>query len=192
MIFNKMQQNRNAFIFTKIYSMMKRLGLFTAIFSLASVTLSQTIKKIPVDKSGCSVYTYCELKFETEYSQDSSIVYVSECVKDEVNYGVICVKLKNTAASLAAAEETLVAYLDYLKTSFSITKTAGYGKGHYLANNENTRGVLDYWEDKDKHNWKVKGWTDGNFISVLYGYSAKDLPEVRLNVFLEGFRFPGM
>ena len=71
-----------------------------------------------------------------------------------------------------------------------ITKSAGYGKGHRLKDNENTRGVIDYWEDNDKNNWKVKGWTDGKFICVLYAYSSKELPEQKVNVFLDGFRLP--
>lgn len=155
-------------------------------------TYSQVIKKVPISNSGCSVYTYCDFRFESEYSEDSSLVYVSECVKEEMNYGVICVKLLQPAENLDRAEESLIIYLDYLKTSFKILRSAGYGKGHRLANNVNTRGVLDYWEDSEKNNWKIKAWTDGKFIGVLYGYSAKELAESNLNVFLDGFRFPGM
>jgi len=144
-----------AFIFTKIF-LMKRLVLVGAVFTIMSGARSQIIKKVPVSNSGCSVYTYCTLNFETSYSPDSSVVYVSECVKDGVmNYGVICIKLKLPADSLAAAETTLIAYLEYLKTSFNITKTAGYGKGHQLAKNENTRGVIDSCKDKVKNNVKV-------------------------------------
>jgi len=153
---------------------------------------AQSFKKVSIGNSGCFVYTYCDFRFETEYSEDSSLVYVSECVKDGMNYGVICVKLLTPADDPDRAEETLISYLDYLKTSFKIQKAAGYGKGHRLANNEKTRGVLDYWEDSEKNNWKIKAWTNGKFIGVLYGYSAKELPEIKLNVFLDGFRFPGM
>jgi hypothetical protein len=117
---------------------------------------------------------------------------VSECVKDGLNYGVICVKLRQSFKDLDQAENALISYLDYLKSSFKITKSAGYGKGHRLANNENTRGVIDYWEDKEKNNWKVKGWTNKNYIGVMYAYSLKELPETKLNLYLDGFRFPGM
>jgi hypothetical protein len=109
-----------------------------------------------------------------------------------MTYGVICVKLLQPVDDLDRAEESLINYLNYLKASFKINKSAGYGKGHRLANNENTRGVLDYWEDVEKNNWKIKAWTNGKFIGVLYGYSSKELNETKLNVFLEGFRFPGM
>ncbi|MFN8289699.1 MAG: hypothetical protein U0U70_05560 [Chitinophagaceae bacterium] len=155
-------------------------------------SFSQVFKKVPVGKSGCAVYTYCELRIEEAKSEDSSTVYTGECVKDQVTYGVICVKLLTPPENLVMAEDLLIAYLDYLKTSFSITKSAGYGKGHRLNNNENTRGVLDYWEDADKNNWKIKAWTDGKFIGVLYAYSLKELPEQKVNLFLDSFRLPGM
>jgi hypothetical protein len=171
---------------------MKRYSLLLAFSLYFLFSHAQSLKKIPISNSGCSLYAFCDFKFEQEYSEDSSLVYVSECVKDDVNYGVICVKLLMPADNLDRAEESLINYLDYLKTSFKISKAAGYGRGHRLANNENTRGVLDYWEDGEKNNWKIKAWTDGKFIGVLYAYSAKELNETKLNVFLEGFRFPGM
>ena len=169
---------------------MKRFPLLIISIFCFIVSNAQTLKKVPVGGSGCFVYTYCEFKFEKEYSEDSSEIYVSECAKDDMTYGVICVKLKEAANDLDRAEESMINYLDYLKTSFGIEKAVGYGRGHHLNNNENTRGVLDYWEDAQKRNWKIKAWTDGKYIGVLYGYSAKELHEQKLNVFLDSFRLP--
>lgn len=171
------------------------MKLFAAVFSfilLTGTTNAQTLKKQLIDNTGCSVYSYCELKFDKSFSPDSSAIYLAECAVGEMNYGVICVKLSLPTDSLNIAENTLISYLEYLKSNLNITEAVGYGKGHRLNNNEKTRGVLDYWKDSDKNNWKIKAWTDGKFFGVLYGYSLKELPEAKLNVFLEGFRFPGM
>jgi hypothetical protein len=153
---------------------------------------AQSLKKYPVSNSGCSMYSYCETKFKMEKSEDSSLVYTGECTKDEISYGIICVKLLNPVHMLSMAEDLLIAYGDYLKQSFSITKAAGYGKGHRLNNDENTRGILDYWEDKDQDKWKIKAWTDGKYIGFMYVYSKKTLPEAKVNAFLDSFRLPGM
>jgi hypothetical protein len=153
-------------------------------------SFSQTLKKYPVGQSGCSYYSYCEASFKTSVSQDSSTIYNGECITGEFAYGVICVKLLNPITENKPAEDMLIAYLDYLKQSFGINKASGYGKGHRLANDENTRGVLDYWQDQENNNWKVKGWTNGKYIAVLYSYSLKQLPEPKINIFLDGFRFP--
>ena len=163
--------------------------LFVVFSFVFSISLSaQSIKKMPVAQSGCSYYGYCEISFEKSYSQDSSIVYAGECNRDSISWGLICVRMVSLPSSLDQAEEILTAYLDYLKTSFAIQKAAGYGKGHRLNKKENTRGLLDYWEDAEKNNWKVKGWTDGKYIAVLYAFSKKELPENKVNLFLDGFR----
>jgi hypothetical protein len=153
---------------------------------------AQSLKKYPISNSGCSVYNYCDATFKMELSDDSSKVYTGECVNGDVSYGVICVKLLTTYTDLTVAEDLLISYMDYLKTSFKITKAIGYGKGHRLNNNENTRGIIDYWEDADLDKWKIKAWTDGKFIGFMFAYSKKELPEQKVNVFLDSFRLPGM
>ncbi|HRA10552.1 MAG TPA: hypothetical protein PKX31_02715 [Chitinophagaceae bacterium] len=168
----------------KIYRLLI-LFLFMAVSSQA-----QTLKKYPISSSGCSFYNYCESKFKLDYSSDSSKVYTGECTVEDITYGTICVLLLNPVTDLVAAEDLLIAYVDYLKSSFSIKKSAGYGKGHRLNNNENTRGILDYWEDGEGDKWKIKAWTDGKYIGFMYAYSSKNLPEAKINVFLEGFRLP--
>jgi hypothetical protein len=168
--------------------------VFPALFLLlAAFSHAQSLKKYPISNSGCSLYMFCDPgKFDVDKSEDSSMVYTAECVKEEVTYGVICIKLLNPVTDLDAAEDLVTSYLDYLKLSFEIASAAGYGKGHRLNNNENTRGIIDYWTDKEKEDYKVKAWTDGNFIGVLYAKSKKEIPETKVNVYLEGFRFPGM
>lgn len=170
---------------------MRLLLILTFFISLLGTVAGQSIKKYPIGQSGCSFYSFCELKFEQSKSADSSSIWSGECVKEELTYGVICVKLLNPIAELPQAEDMLISYADYLKTSFEITKTMGYGRGHLLQQKENTRGIIDYWSDLEKNNWKIKGWTDGKHIGFLYVYSKKELPEPKINLFLDGFRLPG-
>lgn len=167
--------------------------LLPSFFLIANCCSGQTIKKYSISNSGCSIYMYCEPpRFDIDKSEDSSLVYTSECPANGVLYGVICIKLLEAVNDLKKAEELVSDYLDYLKLNFEIKKATGYGKDHRLNNNENTRGIIDYWEDAQKNNWKVKAWTDGKFIGVLYAHSVKELPETKVDVFLNGLRFPGM
>ena len=171
---------------------MKRICFFIILITLMSNAFAQSLKKIPISNSGYSMYSYCgPSKFDFDYSEDSSKVYTGECVNSEVHYGVICIKLLRPITDLAAAEEVMISYLDFLKADFHVKTSTGYGKGHILNKNENTRGVLDYWKDTENNNWKVKAWTDGKVIGVMYAYSQKELPESKVNVFLDGFRLPG-
>ena len=169
---------------------MKIAYLLSGFVLLALVAPAQSLKKYPLGSSGCFYYNYCEAKISAEYSEDSSKVFTGECVNGDITYGVICVKLLNAVEDLTMAEDLLISYADYLKTSFNIKKSAGYGKGHRLNKNENTRGILDYWEDGEGNTWKINAWTDGKFIGFMYVYGKKELPENKVNVYLEGFRLP--
>jgi hypothetical protein len=172
---------------------MKHICLLLATFIALLNTGAQSLKKYAIGTSGCSVYLFCEPgNFGSSYSEDSAIVYTGDCkTADSSDYGFICVQLKQTTADMQVAEELLVAYLDYLKTALNITAAAGYGKGHILNGNVNTRGIIDYWTDKTGDEWKMKAWTDGRFIAVLYVYASGTLKETeKMNVFLDGFRFP--
>jgi hypothetical protein len=173
---------------------MKKGFLLFALSMSVIFSHAQSFKKVfikdSINNSGCYLYSWCDFQFKTEYSQDSSLVFESLCEKDGFNYGVINIKLHQAFENLDQAQESMIRYLDYLKTSFKITLSAGYGKGHRLNSNENTCGVIDYWADSDKNNWKIKGWTNGKYIGILYVYSTKELPELKLNIYLDSFRFP--
>lgn len=168
------------------------LILLSALFCAATVD-GQSLRKYPIGNSGCSAYIFCDPgSFKKELSPDSSDVYTGECTSDSVSYGIICIKLKDKMPELKTAEDVMIAYLDYIKGQFGVTKSTGYGKGHRLNKKEETRGVIDYWEDKDGLQYKVTGWTDGAYLAVMYVYANKELPYQKTSLFLEGLRLPGM
>ena len=173
---------------------MKKLIIFISILTGFFAADAQMLKKTAIrdgnNESGCFIYGYCDFKFQTSFSEDSSTIYMAECAADSLTYGAICVKLKDALPTLDDAENITISYLDYLKTSFSISKSTGYGKGHTLRNNENTRGILDFWEDDKQNNWKVKAWTNKKYIVVLYASSAKDVSTPKIDVYLNGLVFP--
>jgi hypothetical protein len=170
---------------------MKNYLVVFLLLSFYSKSSAQSIKKYEIGSTGYFAYFYCDPgPFEERYSEDSSIVYTAQCMSDSITYGVICVKLTRPISDLSAAENLLVSYLDYLKKAFNISSFAGYGKGHRLRGREDTKGIIDYWKDEAKNNWKIKGWTDGNVISVLFASGRNALPETKVNVFLDGFVLP--
>jgi hypothetical protein len=173
----------------------KKYFFAIALFSFCVSLNAQGLKKYDIGSSGCKVYMFCDPgNFEMSYSEDSSKVYTGECkANDSLTYGVICAAFKAETGPGINVEDVLVAYLDYLKSVFNISSSVGYGKGHSMKNYPAAKGMIDYWTDKDGDEWKIKGWTDGKFIAVLYVYAKGKLDEIpRLNVFLDSFRFKGM
>lgn len=153
----------------------------------------QTPATVAISNTGCTVQVYCfPGRFDTYDLEDGSTVYADDCEKEGITYGIYCVKLKTPINNPDVAADTAITYLDFLKLDYGIVKAKGYDKGHVLNKNQQTRGVFDTWEDADKHTWKIKAWTNGRFICVLYMNSKTELPEKKCAVFLEGLLFPGM
>ena len=172
---------------------MTRLLLLLSFFFCLFNGYTQDPARVAISGTGCTVAVYCfPGRFDAYDLEDGSTVYADECTKGDVVYGINCVKLKKPVMDLAAAEDTVIALLDFMKLDFGIVRAKGYDKGHKLQKDDNTRGVYDTWEDAEKHKWKIKAWTNGNFICVLYMHSGKELPDKKTEVFLEGLRFPGM
>jgi hypothetical protein len=168
------------------------LTFTTLTFSFCS---GQSLKKYPIGNSGCSFYTFCDPGiFDASYSNDSSLVYTGVCASaDSLTYGVICVKLKQPINSGKETEDLMIAYLGFLKSAFEIVSSTGYGKGHSMDKKPEATGIVDYWQDKAGGNLKVKCWSDGKYIAVMYAYANGKMNETpKVNVFLDSFRFPGM
>jgi hypothetical protein len=173
--------------------MRRLLSLLFFCIAFTNGYAQQTPATVAINNTGCTVQVYCfPGRFDVYNLEDGSTVYADDCEKEGVTFGIYCVKLKNSIPDLSAAEDTAITYLDFLKLDYGIVKSKGYDKGHTLHNDNNTRGIYDTWEDIDKNKWKVKAWTNGNYICVLYMHSAKGLPDKKMEIFLDGLRFPGM
>ena len=172
--------------------LMRTILVFFA-FLLSSQLCAQPTKsgqkRINIGETGCSYLNYCDTPFSEDLTTDSSNLYSVECVDGGATYGLICVLLKTPFDDLAMAEDMLIAYLDYLKENFTITRTVGYSRGYRLNHADSTRGINDRWEDSEGDKWNIRGWTNGKVISVMYVYSQKSVPETKAEAYFNGFSF---
>jgi hypothetical protein len=169
---------------------MKAILSLATMLSTFVLVNAQSLKKYPIGNSGCSVYNFCDIVFDVVPIDSLQNMTFGQCESEEVFYCVVCLKFPKAINNLDSVELFAIKSLGELKVKFDIIKSAGYGKGHRLNNNEATRGVIDYWEDKSANSYKVKAWTDGKYMGILFAYSQKELPETKVNVFLDGFRLP--
>lgn len=172
---------------------MTRLQLTGLLLSSLLTAASQDPQKVAISTTGCTVEVFClPGRFDVYDLEDGSTVFADDCEKEGVTYGIYCIRLKKPIAALSAAEDSMVAILDFLKLDYGIIKGKGYDKGHKLNKDDNTRGIFDTWEDAENNKWKIKAWTNGSFICILHVHSHKELPDKKTGIFLEGLRFPGM
>lgn len=164
-----------------------------ALFAQKDNTKVPHLVKTPLENTGCSAYFPDdeELVLELSYSPDSSKVYTGEVYSDNYHFSIILVELKDYVFENKEEKEgMIVSYLDYLKGSFSIVSSAGYGNGHTMESNPEAVGVIDYWEDEEGDQWAVKAWADKKYIAVMIMYGPNEYQYFNIQqLFLDGFRF---
>jgi hypothetical protein len=174
---------------------MKRIILFLIIGIVAIQNIFGqygNFRKYQIAETGYYCYLPADPgQFSKQQSEDGQIMYLAEVKVNQVTFGIIAVLLSNDFEGNSAQElkDLLVSYMDFLKQSFEIGGTVGYGYGHTLESNPKAQGILDYWENKDGEEQVVKGWIDNTAIAFLY-IKGKELPNQNVqSLFLNGFVF---
>lgn len=106
-------------------------------------------------------------------TKSGDIMHVDECTENEVTYGVITITLKNKYR-LNEAKLILTQFLQQLKPIFAIEYATGIDVLHDTCATKYT--LVDYWQDVERKDWKIKGWTDGATINVLYIKNIAHMP----------------
>lgn len=100
---------------------------------------------------------------------------------------MICIQL-NRFYTLKDAENMLTAYLDKLRGPFYILHNTGI-QDDADWNSESSITLIDYWQDGHKRDWKVKGYTNGKVLAVLYVKNIGNADVRKQDHFLDCFHF---
>jgi hypothetical protein len=120
-------------------------------------------------------------------TKTGDLVQVRECNENDITYGIISIKLKNTYSNLNDAEKTLRAFMERLQQSFAIQHATGLHVETFLMNGRSA--ITNYWQDAAQRDWKVKGWTDGARMAVLYIKNIGLVSVAKEEYFLDGAFF---
>jgi hypothetical protein len=166
---------------------MENLILFIATSLVIRFSSSKRIKLQFIDNTGCSALLSSDHKLEATLTQSGDHLYFHEFKNKNVTFGMICVHM-NEQYTLAEAEEMLRSYVEKLKAPFYILHNTGI---HNDAdwNSETTKTIVDYWQDRHKKDWKVKGYTDGKVLAVLYVTNIGHVDVKKQDLFLDSFHF---
>ncbi len=106
-----------------------------------------------------------------------------------VTYGFITICLNAPVPEGAAAQALLSHFMRALHPSFGIVHTTGEEGNLPHVSCWNTRGLVDYWQDADGVDWKVKGWTNGSGVAVLYVRNINKAEACTADIFLDSILF---
>lgn len=166
---------------------MENLILFLATSLMIRFSSSKKIRHQFIGNTGCSAFLSSDSKLECTLTESGDEFYFHEFKDKAVTYGMICVHMTDEY-SLAEAEEMLYSYVDKLKEPFYILHNTG---SHDDAdwNAETSKTVIDYWQDLNRKDWKVKGYTNGKTLAVLYVKNIGHADVIKQDLFLDSFHF---
>lgn len=148
--------------------------------------------KYPVEDTKCHIYLPAAPEWQLSYSEDSSRIYISVVEIDSISFCTFVIELKESLADdRSAYENVLLSFMAHLNQNvFEVTNAMEPGMGHTLESNPKAVGVIQYAEDAEGNQMKVKGWADPHHIAVLYVISKSEVAFNIQEMFLNGFRFP--
>jgi hypothetical protein len=147
-------------------------------------------KKYSIGHSGCTLLLPDDPgSFNPKFTSNGDLMYVTETSEGKITYGCVTIILKEPTDNMAEAEKTLAKFMHTLQKSYDIDHTVGLSLGHLQRGNSYARGIVDYWQDAAEVDWKLKGWTNGRILSVVYVSNITDLPTEKMDMFLNSFRF---
>jgi hypothetical protein len=165
---------------------MENLILFLATSFLFRLSTSQKVKNQIIGSTGCSALLASE-ELDVSRAESGDKLYFHEFKEKKVSYGMICVEM-NEEYSLDEASEMLTAYIEKLRGPLYILHNTGIQEDADW-NSNHSRTIVDYWQDCEKKDWKVKGYTNGKILAVLYVKNISHVEVSKQDFFLDSFHF---
>jgi hypothetical protein len=166
---------------------MENLILFLATSLLFRGPSNRKVKNQLIGHTGCSALLANDDVLESSTTASGDQLYFHEFREKNVHYGMICVQM-NTEHDLEEAEIMLSAYINKLKGPFYILHNTGIHEDADW-NSEDSKTIVDYWQDCNKKDWKVKGYTNGKTLAVLYVKNIGHVDVKKQDLFLDSFHF---
>jgi hypothetical protein len=145
-------------------------------------------KNYLIGDTGCSVLLSSGTgTFDFSQTSSGDKLYFNEFCDNNVHYGIICIELIDDY-DIDEAESLLQNYVSKLKKPFVIMHHTGF-ESAIDWNTRNSRAFVDYWQDAGQNDWKVKGYTNGKIMAILYVQNINKLDVKMQDQFLDSFHF---
>lgn len=135
--------------------------------------------------SGCStLLNSAGRTLHIRYTKEGDKIYFNEYACDGISYGIICAEMKKTYTA-ERAEKILINFINRVRKPMHISVNDAMeveANDHYLT-------ITDYWQDHAGIDWKIKGYTNGSVIALLYVKNITDTNVKNHDAYLNGLRF---
>lgn len=158
--------------------------IFLLTASLVLYKSSKKPRRTFIGDTHCSVLFSPDATFDFSRSDEGDQLYFAEHTDKNSTYGVLCASI-HSRLSLEEAGDVMTTFLNRLRTPFNAPYNTGVNRCENRVNDCVT--MVDYWQDADNLDWKVKGYTDGQVIAVLYVKNINEITVEKQDEFLDSF-----
>jgi hypothetical protein len=160
--------------------------IFLLTASLVLYKSSKKPRKTFIGDTNCSVNFSPDAVFDFTQSEEGDQLYFAEYTEKSAGYGVLFAKV-NAKLPLEEAQEVMTVYLNRLRKPFNALYNTGVDLCQSWSKEDDCIKMVDYWQDEDNLDWKVKGYTDGEIIAVLYVKNINEITVEKQDEFLDSF-----
>lgn len=159
--------------------------------SLARIAPAQPVlKTLPIADSGCWLQCLTTRKFlPVSKSLHSNSFFSGEWEEGEITYGVVVVHYTGCGVAGAEAYLLLDSFLQKIQKAFNIVCGTGALCENEAVLNKGAISLTDYWQDAERLDWKIKGWTNGSSLALVYIKNISAADSRLHDHFLNSFRF---
>ena len=146
---------------------------------------SPKFKRYLIGQSGCtSLLISGGNQLHIKHTKEGDVIYFNDSTIGCVTYGMICVRMKQVYTP-REAETILVQYMNRVRKPLGIA----YNISMEVEKATGQITITDYWQDEAGADWKIKGYSNGKTVAVLYVKNITEAAVKEHDAFLNGFRF---
>lgn len=166
---------------------MENLLLILATTFVLRLSSARKLQPCLIGDTGCFLLFTKNNEFEKRKTESGDDLYFNEFTEKGVTYGVICVMMKATY-NAKESMEMLGRYMNQLRGPFFVFHQVGLERSKDW-NEVSTISLEDYWQDGKGVDCKVKGYTNGKTLAVLYVKNIGEAEVAKQEAFLDSFHF---
>lgn len=160
-------------------------NLFVFLATSLVLRISSTRFRRYMISNECSTLLHSGAKtLHIRHTKDGDKLFFNEYAEDGVTYGLICVQMSQLH-SLPEAEKIMVQYINRVRKPLHIA----FNLSMEMERSAKTSIITDYWQDIAGFDWKIKGYTNGKIVALLYVKNIADASVKNHDAYLDGFRF---
>jgi hypothetical protein len=162
--------------------------IFLLTASLVIYKSSKKPGKTVIGDTNCSVLFAADTEFDFTQSDNGDQLYFAERTDKKIGYGILCARL-GERLPLDEAKDVMTTYVNRLQKPFHALYNTGMVPCQSWRQEDDCIKMIDYWQDANKMDWKVKSYTDGQTIAVLYVKNINAIAVEKQDEFLDSFSF---